>query len=280
MLGHGQPVASDGGALGAPSRKSIIVGRASPGPVAQSQSVPSEFVARLPSVFTRSTVHRPCIGGSVDVDLPGVHRSPDDIAMIVGDDPVPPHAPVEGYVDVLVRHYGYPGNGRRPLPISTPLFNKFVGVVFAGGLSDVEGLLRLRDLRVGRPAVANRLQVCDVARCGGKTYIRNLEGRRINTFCSSLRLSDAHQVGKQYHAPGCMSSPPLPKRARPVYIGTRKVRWCSVGSVAFHSFACPCQFAEAKGIARTLFTNHCGWAGVFVVRGRCFSCSMFCLQGR
>ena len=49
-----------------------------------------------------------------------------------------------------------------------------------------------------------------------------------------------------------------------------------MGSVASRSFAWPRRFREAKGIARKLFTNHCGWAGVLVVHGRCFSSSRAC----
>ena len=35
---------------------------------------------------------------------------------------------------------------------------------------------------------------------------------------------------------------------------------------------------EAKGIVRTLFTNHCNWADVLVVRGRCFSTNKVCFR--
>ena len=35
---------------------------------------------------------------------------------------------------------------------------------------------------------------------------------------------------------------------------------------------------EAKGIARTLFINHCNWVDVLIVRGRCFSSNKVCFR--
>ena len=85
-------------------------------------------------------------------------------------------------------------------------------------------------------------------------------------------------MGRDYHAPGCAYNPPLPRHARIVYIDTCKLRWCSVGSVASHSFAWPCNAREAKSIARTLLINHCNWADVLIVRGRCFSTNKVCFM--
>ena len=48
--------------------------------------------------------------------------------------------------------------------------------------------------------------------------------------------------------------------------------------MAFHSFSWPRNTREAKGIARTLFTNHCKWADVLIVRGRCFSSHKACFR--
>ena len=79
-----------------------------------------------------------------------------------------------------------------------------------------------------------------------------------------------HRVGKnhQYHG----IPPPLPNSARIVYIDVRKLRRCTVDSVPLHSFVWPTpDVREAKSIARTLWTNHFGWADVLVVHGRCFS---------
>ena len=59
---------------------------------------------------------------------------------------------------------------------------------------------------------------------------------------------------------------------------TRKLRWCSIDSVAFHSFVWPRNVTEAKGIARTLFTNQCNWADALIVRGCCFSSNKYCLR--
>ena len=106
-----------------------------------------------------------------------------------------------------------------------------------------------------------------------RTFVYNLGGRRTNTCGSAVRVWGGHHEGNNYFAPGCTSDPSLPSYCRIVYIATRKLRWCSVDSVAFHSFVWPKNVKEAKGIARTLFTNHCDWVDVLIVRGRCFSSS-------
>ena len=71
---------------------------------------------------------------------------------------------------------------------------------------------------------------------------------------------------------------PLPKHCRIACIDACKLRWCSVDSVAFHSFAWPRNVKEAKGIARTLFIDHCDWVDVLIVRGRCFSSNTVCFR--
>ena len=48
--------------------------------------------------------------------------------------------------------------------------------------------------------------------------------------------------------------------------------------MAFHSFSWPRSTKDARIIARRLFTNHCGWADVLVVCGRCFSSSNTCYR--
>ena len=128
-------------------------------------------------------------------------------------------------------------------------------------------------LRVGRPAIANRLHIGEVERFQSPTFIYKLEGRKTNTVCSSLRVKNAHHEGRNYYAPGCIYNPPRPRHVRIVYLDICKLKRCSVDSDAFHSFAWPRNAREAKGIARTLFTNHCNWADVLIVRGRCFSSS-------
>ena len=66
--------------------------------------------------------------------------------------------------------------------------------------------------------------------------------------------------------------------AQIVYIDTCELRWCSIDSAAFHSFVWPRNIKEAKGIARTLFTNHCNWVDVLILRCRCFSSNGLCFR--
>ena len=63
-----------------------------------------------------------------------------------------------------------------------------------------------------------------------------------------------------------------------IYIDTNKFHWCSIGSVAFHSFAWPQNVGQAKRIVPTLFANHCDWADVLIVRGRCFGDHRNCFR--
>ena len=103
-----------------------------------------------------------------------------------------------------------------------------------------------------------------------RTFVYNLGGRVTNTYGSAVRVPHGHHEGKNCFAPGSTSRPPLPSHCRIVYIDTRKLKWCSVDSVAFHSFVWPTIVRKAKSIARTLYANHCNWADVLIVRGRCF----------
>ena len=156
------------------------------------------------------------------------------------------------------------------MPICTPLYNKFVGKMFARGIQAFERPIRLRNIRIGHPAVANRLHIGEVVRYESHTFIHNVEGRQIGSLGATLRIFGAHHVGESFRAPGCSFKPPLPAHVRIVYIDTCKLSWCSVGSVAFQSSVWPRSTKEAKGIARTLFINRCNWADVLIVRGRCF----------
>ena len=130
----------------------------------------------------------------------------------------------------------------------------------------------MRNVKVGEVAIAKGLQIGTVARVGGLTYIHNLEGRMTNTTGSAFQIIGAHHFGRNDHSPTSKLSPPLPSHVRIVYVDTRKLRWASVDSclVPWHS--------RGQGIARTLFINHCGWADVLVVRGRCFGPNRFCLR--
>ena len=138
---------------------------------------------------------------------------------------------------VLVQCYGYPNNGRQLFPSCTPLYNKFVGSVPATDLGSLTPPVRLRNIKVGRPAVANRLHVGEVVRFEGRTFIRNLEGRIINTWCSAMGVNNCNHEGRNCYAPGCVYNHPFPNHCRIVCIYACKLRWCSVDSVAFRLFA-------------------------------------------
>ena len=169
--------------------------------------------------------------------------------------------------DTLVQSYAYPGSGRRLFPSGTPLYNKFVGRVPAINLGGLSSSVCLRNRMIGGPAIADRLHVGEAVRFESRTSIHNLEGRKTNTWCSTKRVVGGHYQGRNYFAPGCTYNPPLPQHCRIVCIDACKFRWCSVDSVAFHSFAWPRHVKEAKGIARMLYANHCNWVDVLIVRG-------------
>ena len=241
-----------------------LVGRqwASPKPISHEWLAWCKPSVRHPIVMSPSS--------SVDVCPPSVVRLLEDVLGDGGGRKI--HLGVEDLRhpcdDIFAKCYGYLGGGRQSLPISTPPYNKFVGGVLAGGPHDLPEPTRLRSIRAGRPAMANMLHVDEVVRFEGRVIIHTLEGRQTNTWCSTMRVQDVHREGQNDYAPGCIYSPPLPRRARIVYIDTRKLRWCSIGSAAFHSFAWPRKVKEAKGIARTLFIDHRNWADVLIVRGR------------
>ena len=60
---------------------------------------------------------------------------------------------------------------------------------------------------------------------------------------------------------------------RIAYIDTRKLTWCSANSVVFHSFTWSRDTKQTRGTARTLFTNHCDWTDVLIVRDPYFNSS-------
>ena len=184
---------------------------------------------------------------------------------------------VHQFDDILIRFYGYPNNGRQLFLSCTPLYNTFVGKVPASGLSDPTSF-RFRNLGVGKPAIVDKLHVGEVVRFRHSTFIHNLRGRKTDTWCSTLHVENCHHVGRNCFALGCNYNPRLPRYCRIVWIDTCKLKWRSVGSVAFHSFAWPRNVKEANGIARTLFTNHCDWADMLIVRGRCSSAHKVCFR--
>ena len=217
---RGRSAVLSDGATGAPNNESIDVGGVRFEFDAQRRSAVSEPMAPRRRASPQSSVRRPMgIGrsSSIGVGPPGVGRSPKGIPLDMEERPEGIFL-LEDLVyrcdDVFIRCYSYPGNGRQLLPIGTPMYNKCVGRMPAVGLHSVRGPVRLRNVWAGRPAIANRLHIGEVVRFEGRTIIRNLEGRRTNTWGSTVHVTDVHHVGKQYHAPGCMHSPPLPRHVR------------------------------------------------------------------
>ena len=125
---------------------------------------------------------------------PRVGCSPSGVSGDGGGRPVAPRF-LYKCDGILVHYCGYPSSGRQPLPISTLMYNTFVGEMFAGGSLEVVGPVLLRNVKVGHPAVGYRLHIGEVASYSADTCVRNPGGRQTNTFGSSLRAFDAHHVG-------------------------------------------------------------------------------------
>ena len=151
----------------------------------------------------------------------------------------------EGFDEEFVRWYHpHLREGGQQMPANARMFNKWL------------------------PALLGRCCIGEVVRRNSVRFVRHLEGRRSNVLAADMRVHAVHHVGMNCHCHGV--PPPLPSYVRIVYIDVRMVRWCSVGSVPFHSFAWPTfEPKKAEAIARTMLINHCGWANVLVVRGRC-----------
>ena len=130
-----------------------------------------------------------------------------------------------------------------------------------------------RNIKIGKPAIGGGLHIGEMVRFQIRTFAYKLGGRVTNTLLSVVRVPNGRHEGQHYFTPGCISDPPLPSHCRIVCIDIRKLRWCSVDSVAFHWFVWPTSGREVKSIARTLYANHCDWADVLIVRGRCFRSS-------
>lgn len=129
--------------------------------------------------------------------------------------------------------------------------------------------IRLWNIRVGKPAVVEGLHVGGVSLFATPTFVQNLGGRKTNTRNSFVRVAGGHHEGMIYFALGFKLNLPLPGYCRIVYIDTHKLHLCSIDSVAFHSFVWPQDVGKGKRIVRTLFANHCDWADMLIVRGRC-----------
>ena len=143
--------------------------------------------------------------------------------------------------------------------------------------------LRVRNIKIGHPVLGCEpggkpdriLKVSDVERRGSCAVVCNLEGRRSGAVRSRMEIKGGHRHGVCCHE-RVFRGNLLPNNVRVVYLDVREVRWCSVGSVAFHGFAWPRIAREAKPIARPLFTNRCHWAGVLVAHGRGFCSHQSC----
>ena len=170
-------------------------------------------------------------------------------------------------------------NGRQLLPPNTPLYNKYVGGAASIGLRNlVFEPSCLRNIEVGEPAAADGLHIGEIVRFQTCTSIYNLRGRKTNTPGSAVRVRGCHHEGNNHFAHGCNVDPPFLDICRIVYIDICKLNWCSLDMVSFHSFAWPRNVGKAKRIVRALFSNHCNWVGVLIMRGRCFSSQEICFR--
>lgn len=109
---------------------------------------------------------------------------------------------VDQFDDILVRFYGYPNHGRQLFPSYTFLYNKFVGRVPVSGRSGFSPSIRLRNLRIGKLAIVDKLHVGEVVCFRHSTFIHNLGGRKTDTWCSALHVKHDHHFGKNYYVPG------------------------------------------------------------------------------
>ena len=156
---------------------------------------------------------------------------------------------IDQFDDALVRFYCYPGNGKQLLPPHTPLYNIYVGGKPNEGLDNLTyEHIRLRNIRVGKPAVIEGLHVGGVSRFMTRTSAQNLGGRKTNARHSVVRVKDCHHEGRDYFARGCKLNPPLPSYCRIVYIDTCKLHWCSIVRFVFHSFAWPQNVGKPRAL--------------------------------
>ena len=155
--------------------------------------------------------------------------------------------------------------GRQALPNTEPLYNKLSKrtPIWSG----------VRNIKIGHDVVSDRFKVGRMMRMRHKTIVDCYEGRRSKTYGASIVVTGGHHYGTP-----CAHSPQL-SSARIVYIDVRKVHWATIGGVAFQGSAWPRIAKKCKSIVRTLFANHCQWADVLVVRGRCFCSHSSCHAG-
>lgn len=136
------------------------------------------------------------------------------------------------------------------------------------------------DINIGFPLVGRvpggnekRMKIGTVERRGhldGVTVICNFVGRTSGGREPEMQVKRGHHIAQYLRIP-CDCCVGRPHYVRLVYLDIRKVRTCSDGTSAFHSFVGPRKVRQAKSIMRTLFVSHCQWVGVLFVRGRCFN---------
>ena len=183
-----------------------------------------------------------CLSTPVEISHPNVDLA---INSVPGDGQLD----VDQFDDTLIRFYGYLNQGRQLCPPHTPLYNMYVGGKLRNDLDCLTfGLIHLRNIRVGKPLVVEGLHVGGVSRYASRTFVQNIGGRKTDTNNSFVRVKGGHHEGRNYFASDCQLNPPLPGYCRIVYIDTKKVHWCSIDSVAFHSLAWPQNVGKAKSI--------------------------------
>ena len=202
-----------------------------------------------------------------------------DLALGSGPDACGQRGPFGQLDDVLVWFYVFLGKDRPLLPPHTHLYNEYVRGTPEEDLDHLTyDTISLRNIRVGKPMVISGLYVGGVSRFMTRTFVQNLGGRKTNTPKSFVHVDNGHPEGKDYFAFGCTLNPPLLDYCRIVYIDTNKFHWCSIDSVAFHSFVWPQDVGKVKSIVRTLFASHCMWADVLIVRELCFGTHRDCFR--
>ena len=155
------------------------------------------------SGWYKPSVQRPSVGGqspSIEVDPPSVGRSPGGVQF--DEDPRPSWEVEreERFDDILVRCYGYSRRGRQRLPINTPMYKKFARDIVVDNSNYFPYRSRFHNIRIGCPAIADRVHIGEVARFGTRTFVHNFGVRQSGTWASTLKVRDADNVGKNYSA--------------------------------------------------------------------------------
>ena len=187
---------------------------------------------------------------SMEVNPPSVGHTSKNVAVSRNDTLVRSRGPID-CPQIVSRHEFH--------------YNKLIG-----GVRAAIDPIHFRNIRTGMPAIEGGWHIGKSERFATRTYVHNCNGRKSNVNGSIVRVRGGHHEGKNCVAPGCVDDPFFLQYCRIVDIDMRKLRWCSVDSVVVHSSKWPKDVRKAKSIVRTLVANHCDWAGVLIVCGRCF----------